>query len=496
MTEPLCHPPPLAQSLATHDVLAAALRRRHHERHAEEWRARYADLVRSTLIERRAAFQDRRALRPRDGPSFVPLKRSLPLPLPKMSSGGASLSQNQNGASLVARSVAANTRLAALVAARWQQSGAELTRGRGGTRELPPDPLLALTAKEAVTVHVSYLPTPRGRAAAVRTQLHKAKCDAVDCAAPPHLPRVYVRPPEALHPTTPRPPQRGPQKPTSRQASSARVPTRPETSPRSSRPIYRGYSRAGLHSADAPADEIAPSAGAVRLAETAFLLLSYNRPFITREALDERGGNFTVACGGPTFRPVPFSALTAALTPDQPLLSHHAGRAEAEAQLRGHLSFAAFLRVLYPGWPLGDLLRAVKRYASHVSWALGLLPSQAEFIEQVWVGAPQPGAAEDGEPLPECLDFVGFAKFLLPSTGVLRRVGVAEDSDVGRAEQVEEIRKIFLATDDDGNGVITKDEFARFLSNAIASGEARTRGAPTAATLAALKAVEDLDDIA
>jgi hypothetical protein len=113
------------------------------------------------------------------------------------------------------------------------------------------------------------------------------------------------------------------------------------------------------------------------------------------------------------------------------------------------LPFVSFVHIVHPRWPRSGIPQAVQHYATAYGWALGLPFDLAECINKIWIMA-------NTEKDDEGQDTISFAEFA--------RLCQVESSF---ALDFNDLRAMFYATDTNGNGLLSKDEFAQFVAGKV-----------------------------
>ena len=111
------------------------------------------------------------------------------------------------------------------------------------------------------------------------------------------------------------------------------------------------------------------------------------------------------------------------------------------------LPLVGFIYVVQPMWPRDEIAPAVRRWATKLGWSVGLPPILASVIHHLWDTARKDWF--EGHPV------ISFDSFL----GLVNTERFSLD--------LNEVLIMFYATDDDGNGVLDKSEFAQFLSGNV-----------------------------
>lgn len=169
---------------------------------------------------------------------------------------------------------------------------------------------------------------------------------------------------------------------------------------------------------------------AVMQLELDFSMLSYGKAHIPLEVFEDYGAEYVFECG--TRRVICIEFLD------------YMKRNHIE-----HLNLVAFIHIVHPRWPRSGIAPAVQDWAPNLGWALGLSPDLCDCIHRLWVAANK-GISDDGR---ETISFEEFARLAQVESNF--------------ALDYDDVRQMFYATDEDGNGILTKDEFARFISGNV-----------------------------
>ena len=171
----------------------------------------------------------------------------------------------------------------------------------------------------------------------------------------------------------------------------------------------------------------APPKPLLRQMESDFLMLSYGASHAKLDTFRDYGREHMADLGD---RRVCFAEIIDYMT----------------AQSLEDLPLQLFIHIVYPQFAIPGIVRSIRRHAKHLGWACDLSWPIADAVHRLWTMAKR--VVIEGE---EHITFPEFSAIVL---------------DTFTIDQ-SELKQMFLATDEDGNGNLSKDEFASFISGRV-----------------------------